>query len=81
MITDQEAIQNIAANVRRLRTAAGISQDELALKINENPMAVSRLCRGIHEPKIGIVMRIAELFEVKIEELTATPKKKSLRSA
>lgn len=69
MLTDNEVRDNIAANVRRILHDRGWSQSELARRAGENPMIISRICRGNHVPHAGIVCRVAEALDVTVDRL------------
>jgi transcriptional regulator with XRE-family HTH domain len=46
--------------LRALRTERGISQDELADRTGVHPTAVGRLERGLREPRLKTILRLAE---------------------
>ena len=68
---DNEATNNIAANVSRLLEERGMSQRALARAANEPVMNISRLVHGKNEPGIGILTRIAEVLETTVDALLA----------
>jgi transcriptional regulator with XRE-family HTH domain len=58
--------------VRRLRQAAGMSQSELAIKLELSHRSkgyISELEHGKKEPPVDLVLRLARLFPVTIDEL------------
>lgn len=59
----------IAANISSLRARAGITQQELALKLNYTDKAVSKWERGESVPDIGVLARVAEIFGVTVDYL------------
>ena len=73
MITDDEARENIAANLRRIMAARGMSQRELAEKTHRPVMTINRLYRGEYEPKVSLIANVAEVLGFSIETLLATP--------
>ncbi len=81
MVTDAEAISNIAANVVRILNDRNWSQRELARRTNETPMAISRICRGRYLPNAAIVARIAEAFDVSVDRLMNEPPKHNSRQS
>lgn len=81
MVTNEEAIQNIAANVSALLVDNGWSQGELCRRTKESRMTISSLVNGKHMPGAALLARIAEAFDVSMESLLAAPRKKSRRSA
>lgn len=56
-------------NVARLRNGRGISQDKLAEKADLDRTYVSGIERGIRNPGIKTVVRIATALKVSISEL------------
>lgn len=57
----------IAKNISDLRTAKGMTQIELAEKLNYSDKAVSKWERGESLPDITVFKKIAELFDVTID--------------
>jgi len=58
-----------AENLKKYRTIKGMSQDELAKRINSHAVQFSRYERGLSAPSIEVVQKIAEVLEVSIDEL------------
>lgn len=54
----------IAASLAALRTATGTTQDQAARAIGRTAITWSRWERGLHDPSLEDLRRIAELFEV-----------------
>ncbi len=73
MVSDQEALQNISANIERLLEARRWTQRELALKTGESENTISRVRRGLNLPLAGLIIRIAEAFDVTIDRLCSPP--------
>lgn len=77
----------VAANITKLRRIAGITQAELAEKLNYTDKAISKWERGESLPDIVTLKQVADLFGVTVdyliseshEEKTAEPKNKSRR--
>ena len=63
--------QTFAANLRRLRAAKGLSQEELAGRAGLHASEVSRLERGVREPRLGTIARLARGLGVPAEKLVA----------
>ncbi len=59
----------IAQNISCLRTSAGLTQLELAEKLNYSDKAVSKWERGESVPDIAILKAIADLFGVTVDYL------------
>jgi transcriptional regulator with XRE-family HTH domain len=81
VLSDDQAKANIAANVSRLLREKGITQRSLASKTDEPEMTISRIVRGTNMPGSGLLARIAEALSASVDELLATPKRNSRRSA
>ena len=68
-------------NLTRLRTKKKLSQNSLATLLQVSPMLISMYERGIRVPRFDMLFRLADLFEVTIDELVGyqgTKKKQSL---
>ena len=50
----------IGATIRLLRLEAGLSQEQLALKVKINASEISNLERGLRNPKWGTMKRLAK---------------------
>lgn len=59
----------IAKNIAELRISAGMTQIELAEKLNYTDKAVSKWERGESVPDVSVLMQIAELFGVTLDYL------------
>jgi transcriptional regulator with XRE-family HTH domain len=69
-IQRNESTLNALANyVRRLRKLVGLSQEELAFQCEIDRTYISKVERGVANPSLLILARIAEVLEVRIEEL------------
>lgn len=56
-------------NLKKMRSQKGISQDELAKKIDMHPVQYSRYERGQTVPSIEVVQKIAMALDVSLDEL------------
>ncbi len=54
----------IGSNIRELREAAGMSQDQLGKRINKTRSAVSQYESGKIVPRMGVIEDIAHVFRV-----------------
>ncbi len=63
--------EQFAANLRRHREAAGLSQQELAGRAEMHISEVSRLERAAREPRLGTIVRLARGLGVGPEKLVA----------
>ena len=59
----------IAETVKRLRLAAGCTQDQLAEMLGVKKMAISRLERGQTVPRLATAVSLANTFRVSIDDL------------
>lgn len=67
----QEIRAIIAANIARLRQRDGMTQQELAQRLNYTDKAVSKWERGESVPDISVLKRIADIFSVTVDQLIA----------
>lgn len=64
----------LAANIKRLRSEKGLSQEALALQAEVDRTYVSQLERGIANPSLSILSRIAEALDAQLDvSITAKP--------
>jgi len=63
----------IAWNLRRLRVAAGLSQEALAVDANVDRSYVGRLERGTVNAGVDVLERIADALGCKVAELFREP--------
>ena len=70
-IPDVTVEEQFARNLRRLRHAAGLSQEQLADRTGLHPTEISRLERAAREPRLGTILRLAGGLGVRIEKLVA----------
>jgi len=59
----------VARNVREIRTAAKLSQEEVAVRMGVEQTYVSGLERGVRNPTITTLDRTARALNVKIIDL------------
>ena len=60
---------SVSKNIARLRTAQGLTQTSLAEKLNYSDKAVSKWERGESVPDIAVLVQLADLFGVSLDEL------------
>jgi transcriptional regulator with XRE-family HTH domain len=65
-----------ATNLRRLRHAKGLSQDDLAYEAEVSRSYLSQLEKGVFYASLNIVGRLAAALEVEPAELLRMPSKK-----
>ena len=71
--------QVFAANLRRLRHAKGLSQEDLAHEADVSRTYMSKLERGGSYPGLEIIGKLAAVLEVEPAEFLKLPPKKGAR--
>jgi len=69
-----------ATNLRRLRNAKDLSQDDLAYEAEVSRSYLSQLEKGVFHASLKIIGKLAEVLEVEPAELLKLPPKKRGRS-
>jgi transcriptional regulator with XRE-family HTH domain len=65
---------HLGANIRQLREARGLTQQQMS-KLADVPRATwANLESGEANPTLAVLQRVAEAFQVTLEELVATPR-------
>jgi transcriptional regulator with XRE-family HTH domain len=64
----------VARNIRRLRVARGLSQEVLAVDAEIDRTYVSRLERGLENPSVAVLERVAKALSANIEEFFRVPR-------
>lgn len=64
----------VALNLRKMRVAAGLSQEVLAVDAQIDRTYVSRLERGLENPTVAVLERIAEALDSKLVDFFAAPR-------
>lgn len=64
---------DFSANLKRHRQAAGMSQAQLAEKMNVTRQTISSWERGNSYPDLGSLTRLAEVLGIGVEELLCSP--------
>lgn len=64
-----EIRQNIAVNISAMRNAAGLTQAQLAEKLNYTDKAISKWERGESIPDIAVLWKLADMFGVSVDWL------------
>jgi transcriptional regulator with XRE-family HTH domain len=65
----------VARNLRRLRVRKGLSQEVLAVDARIDRTYVSRLERGLENPTVAVLERLAEALGAQIVEFFVTPRR------
>jgi transcriptional regulator with XRE-family HTH domain len=63
------AEERFAANLRALRREKNLSQEQLAAATGLHPTEISRLERGLREPRLGTIVRLAKGLKVDVKSL------------
>ncbi len=72
--------ENLAKNLMLYRKAKGLTQLELAEKLNYSDKAVSKWERGESVPDLTVLKQLADFYGIKIDTLVAEPKRALLNS-
>lgn len=75
-MTEEQLRNNIAKNISELRKASGITQAELAEKLNYSDKSISKWERGDGVPDVIVLQKIADLFGVTINDIVSDEKPK-----
>ena len=70
-----------ATNLRRLRHAKGLSQDDLAYEAKVSRSYLSQIEKGVFFASLKIVGRLAAALDVEPAELLKLPPKRSRRAS
>jgi transcriptional regulator with XRE-family HTH domain len=73
MISKQEALNNISANLRRFMRKRGMTQVKLAQQTGDSQQVISALCNAKYSPAIDFMARVAEALDVTVDMLLAPP--------
>lgn len=63
--------RRVGLNVKRLREASGRSQEEFAFDAGMHRTYVSGIERGVRNPTLTVLDRLAKALKVRIEDLFA----------
>ncbi|MBA1264500.1 helix-turn-helix domain-containing protein [Stutzerimonas stutzeri] len=64
----QELAATVGRIIARHRTALGITQDQLSLALDVDPITVSRFERGVTLPSLLTIQRLCEVFGVSLSQ-------------
>ena len=64
----------VARNIRKLRVQRGLSQEVLAVDAEIDRTYVSRLERGLENPTVAVLARLAAALSAGIEEFFVIPR-------
>ena len=63
--------------LRELRAARGWSQQDLGQRLEVSRQSVNAIETGKYDPSLPLAFRIAELFQMPIEEIFVSPARRS----
>ena len=69
--------ERVGLNVQRLRQNAGLSQEECAHRAKVHQTYLSGVERGIRNPTVMVLAKIAKALGVEVEDLVKSPKTKA----
>lgn len=69
ILRNESTLTSLANNVKKLRKQAGLSQEELAFQCDIDRTYISKVERGVANPSLLILVKIAETLNVRIEDL------------
>jgi transcriptional regulator with XRE-family HTH domain len=65
----------LASNIKRLRAEAGLPQERLGLEAGVDRTVVSKIERGIANPSLEILFRVADRLGTTVSDLLRHPNK------
>ena len=69
MSSRQRSLTCFGQNVRRLRSVSGFTQERLADRADLDPTYISGIERGVRNPTLVIIVRLAKALGVPLSEL------------
>lgn len=57
---------NLGKTIRQIRIARGLTQEQLAEKLDIDNKHLSRIEKGIHKPTYNIILKLAEVLQINI---------------
>ena len=63
----------INENIKALRKTKGLTQDELAIRLNVVRQTISKWEKGLSVPDAEMLQKIAEVFEVNVSQMLGSP--------
>lgn len=73
VIENQKLRQALGANLRRLRKAAGVTQENLAEKIGISAVHLNRIEKGHSSPSAEVLFALADSLNVTADNLRQLP--------
>ena len=66
-------LQHLATNIKTRRKELGITQEALALDAGIDRTYISQIERGISNPSLLVLVKVAEILDVEVVALLAEP--------
>ena len=66
--------------LRQLRAARGWSQSQLSERLGVSRQSVNAIETGRYDPSLPLAFRIAELFDLSVEEIFVSPSRRRSRA-
>ena len=60
---------DLATNLKSVRLAKGLAQEKLALEAGVDRTVVSKIERGVTNPSLEILLRLANFLDVQVSDL------------
>jgi transcriptional regulator with XRE-family HTH domain len=77
MLTEQQAKENIAKNIRQLMSARAMTQVDLSAAAEISQGFVSKILQGSIMPSALLLRNIADVFSVSTDSLLDFPRRKA----
>lgn len=74
-MSDDEAREIVAVNLRRLRERDALSLAEVGRRASTSAGAIRNIENGERMPGVGLLTRLAEVFHVQLEEFLKRPRR------
>ena len=71
--TLEELKADLASNLKGIRKARGLAQERLALDAGVDRTVVSKIERGVTNPSLEILLRLANQLNVEVSQLLMPP--------
>ncbi|ROM97897.1 helix-turn-helix domain-containing protein [Pseudomonas brassicacearum] len=74
MTQDYEQLRlHLAENIRLMRRVRNLTQEQLALMAEVDRTYVSQIERGVGNPSLRVLCKLANIFEIKTDQLLIEP--------
>ena len=71
-------MEELSKRLQRLRKQAGLTQEEVADRFGISPQAISKWETGASAPDISILVELAEMYRVSVDELLGKDRDKTV---